>query len=459
MSVTEALVDYAMETRFEDLPSDVIDRAKLCILDSIGCALGGFKTRIGSSIIAALGESNSKESTIIGHGGKVACKDAAFINSTLTNALDYDDDNWVGHPSATTMPATLATAELVGASGKEFLTSFVVGYEVATRIGRAIWPSRERYKKVWGVGTHQAFGAVSAACKLLGLSRFETLNAFGIAGAASPLPSAMKWGFKKRPLTWVKDSVAWATLAGVTGALLARKGFVGCRDILDGETGFWMMAGSDRCDFEKIVKGLGQDYEILRGAFKPYSSCRFTHATLDAVRRILDEHDVKPHQIEEVLVRSIADLTELLVDYEPSEIVDAEFSLPYTVAMIILREPPGPNWFREDLLRNQTVLGLASKVRVETDQQAEELYHSPVPKLVSTVTVTTRNGEQLEAFIQFARGEPENPLSRGELVEKFRRLGSFVLGNEEVDRLLRTTEDLEELRHIGELIRLLQRGQ
>jgi len=459
MSVTEALVDYAMETRFDDLPSDVIDRAKLCILDSLGCALGGFKTRIGSSIIAALGESNGKESTIIGHGGKVACKDAAFINSTLTNALDYDDDNWVGHPSATTMPATLAIAELVGASGKGFLTAFVVGYEVVTRIGKAIWPSKGRYKKVWGVGTHQVFGAVSAASKLLGLSRFETLNAFGIAGAASPLPSAMKWGFEKRPLTWVKDSVAWATLAGVTGALLARKGFVGCRDILDGETGFWMMAGSDRCDFEKMLKGLGREYEILRGAFKPYSSCRFTHATLDAVRRILDEHDVKPHQIEEVLVRSIADLTELLVDYRPSEIVDAEFSLPYTVAMTILREPPGPNWFREDFLRNQRVLGLASKVKVETDQHADELYHSPVPKLVSTVTVTTRDGKQLEAFVQFAKGEPENPLSRGELVEKFRRLASCVLGNEQADRLLRATEDLEELRHIGELIRLLQAGQ
>lgn len=154
MSFTEILADYVMRTDFSDLPKDVVERAKLCILDSLGCALGGLTTRITSSVIAALSRSSDGESTIVGHGKKVGCKDAAFINSTLANALDYDDDNWVGHPSATTIPAALAVAEQQGASGKDFLTSYAVGYEVVTRIGKATWPSEERYKRVWGVGTH-----------------------------------------------------------------------------------------------------------------------------------------------------------------------------------------------------------------------------------------------------------------------------------------------------------------
>lgn len=289
----------------------------------------------------------------------------------------------------------------------------------------------------------------------MALSKFETLNAFGIAGAGSPLPSAMKCGFEDRPLTWVKDSVAWATLAGVTGALVAQEGFIGCRDILDSETGFWMMAGSDRCDFDAMVKGLGQDYEILKGAFKPYSSCRFTHATLDAVSEIVREYGLKPHEVKQVLVRSIWDLTEFLVDYRPSEIVDAQFSTPYTVAMTILGEPPGPDWFRDESLKSQKVLDLARKVKVETDCYADELYHAPIPKLISTVTITTKDGKRLKSFVEFPKGDPQNPMSTDELVEKFRRLASHVLDHEQVDRLLRTVEHLERLYNIGELTGLL----
>jgi len=455
MSATETLVDYALKTGFSDLPNDVVDRAKTCILDSLGCALGGFKTRIGSSAIAALGESRGGESTIIGHGGKTACKDAAFINSTLTNALDFDDDNWVGHPSATTIPAALAVAERVGASGRDFIASYVVGYEVVTRIGKAIWPSEDRYKKVWGVGTHQAFGAVSAVGKLLALDKFETLNAFGIAGAASPLPSAMKWGFENRPLTWVKDSVAWASIVGVTAALLAQKGFIGCRNILDGETGFWIMAGSDRCNFDRMVGRLGEEYEILKGAFKPYSSCRFTHPTLDAVRKIVSENNLDPHEIKNVLVRSIWDLTEFFIDYKPSAIVDAQFSLPYTVAVAILGGPPGPNWFHDECLSDQAILNLATKVKVETDPYAEELYHGAKPKLVSTVIITTKDGKRLEAFTEYPKGERENPLSAEELEQKFMRLASFVLDKQQVIRLLRAVENLEQLDNIQELSELL----
>lgn len=459
MNATETLVDYVGETSFEDLPDVVVDRAKQRILDSLGCALGGYRTKIGSSVIAALAPSEEGESTLIAAGRKIGCRDAAFINSTLVNALDFDDDNWVGHPSATTMPAALAMAEQVGASGREFLTSFVLGYEVVTRVGWAIWPSKERYEKVWGVGTHQSFGAVAAVSRLLGLNKFETLNAFGIAGAASPVPSAMKWGFDHRPLTWVKDSVAWAALAGITAGLLAKHGFLGCRDILDGETGFWIMAGSDRCDFDRMMRGLGREFEITKAAFKPYSSCRFTHATLDTVSSLVGKYNLKSDEIAEVLVKSIWDLTQFFADTEPSEIVDAEFSVPYTVAMVILRELPGPNWFYDDAIKSQKALELAKKVKIVTDSAADELYHEPVPKLISTVIITTKDGKKLEAMTEFAKGEPENPVSRDELEEKFRRLARFVLDKKETQRVLETVNELDRLKDINELTELLHHSE
>jgi 2-methylcitrate dehydratase PrpD len=459
MGVTDTLVDYVTRTKFNDLPNEVVSMAKMRILDSLGCALGGYKTKIGSTVIAGFGVTNriDGESTVIGHGGKSLCRDAAYVNATLINALDYDDVTSHGHPASSILGGALAVAEKVGASGKGLLTSFVVGYEVDMRVGNSMRPSEERWKKVWGVGSHQAFGPASAVSKLLGLNRIQTLNAFGVAGTGSPIPSAQKFGYDNRPCTFVKDAVGWAASAGTTGALLAHAGFLGCRDFLDGDMGFWIMAGPDRCDFNKMTAGLGREYEIMKSGFKPYSACRFTHATLDAVGSLIKRHNLKAEDVKEVLVRSIWDITELFVDYKPHEIVDAQFSMPYTVAMVFLGGPPGPNWFYEETLRDPKVLDLARKVKVETDPRAQEEYHKPEPKLMSTVIITTKDDRKLEAVTLpgMTKGEPANPLTPHELEEKFRRLAAFVLKKEQVETILRTVKNLEKIDHISELTRHL----
>ncbi len=457
MNTTEELARYVRDTDYQDLPKEAVTKAKTLILDSLGCALGGCKTEIATSILGAIADSHGGEATLIGGDRKYPCRDAAFANATLINALDFDDDNWVGHPSATILPAAMAVAERVGASGRDLLTSFVLAFEVVTRIGWAIWPSKARYDKVWGVGTHQVFGAVSAAAKILALNEFESLNAFGIAGAVAPLPSAMKWGFGNRPLTWVKDSVAYATVAGLNGALLAKQGFLGCRDILDGETGFWIMAGSDRCDFGRMVRGLRSEYLIMKDSIKPWPACRFIHATLDAVSEIVKQHSLKPEEIEEVRVRSIWDLAQFFVDYQPFAIVDAQFSVPYTIAMVIMGEKAGANWFDKSSLRSAKLLALAKRVVVETDQKADDLYHSDVPKITSNVTITTKNGNEFGASIEFAKGEPENPLSPDEVEEKFMRLATVTVDHHRAKDIFDIVDDLDRLKKITDLTELLRK--
>jgi len=344
MNATETLASFVCETRLEDIPADVKDVARYCILDAVGCALGGYDTAIGRAVIETFCSATGQTATIVGSEHRASPWDAAFVNATLVNALDYDDGNGAGHPSATVFPAALASAEDVHGSGRHLLLSFLLGHEISTRIGRAIRPARARRQVAWGIGTHQSFGAATAAGKMIGLNKRGLMNAFGIAGAGSPVPSAAHWGWTVRPLTWVKDAVAWPAHAGVVAARLAQNKFAGCKDILDGDTGFWAMAGSDQCDFSKMVGGLGTAFYLREATFKPYSSCRYTHAPLDAIQQILDVNAVEAEAIEFVEIRSISDLAENFVDYHPLEMVDAQFSLPYAAAMVMARHPPGPSW-------------------------------------------------------------------------------------------------------------------
>ena len=456
LSVTKRLVDYALGVKYETIPEQVVEAAKLHILDTIGCAIAGSVTRLGKSVFHMIEESDNKlDSTIIGDGRRTSCKDAAFINGTLANALDFEDDG-PGHPGSTIVPSALAVGEKVNASGRDILTAIIAAYEIDGRIGLAIRPSKERYLKVWGVGVSQAFGSTVAAGSLLGLNRHEMLNAFGIAGASSPLPSAMKWGFDDRPLTWFKDGVAQAALSGVVGALLAKHGFLGCRNILDGEYGFWIMAGSDRCNFDIMVGGLGQKYSIMDVSFKPYSACRFTHSTLDAVSQIISEHEIEAKNIKQIVVKSIWDLTELFNDCEPKEIVDAEFSLPYTVTMVVFGIPPGPKWFYDEQMQDLNILEFAKKIRIEMDPEADRLFHESIDgQLPSTVEVTTLDGRLIRAYVPYPSGSPNNPITLDEIKDKFRSLASYVLDDIKTEKVIGMADKLERVDNINELTKIL----
>ena len=437
MTATETLAAFVCETRLEDIPADVKDTARYCILDAAGCALGGIDTPIGRSVIDTFGSKTDLTATMIGSGYRGSPWDAAFVNATLVNALDYDDGNGAGHPSATVFPAALASAEEVRASGGQLLLSFVLGHEVSTRVGRAIRPSRARRQVAWGIGTHQTFGAAAAAGRMMGLSKLDLMNAFGIAGAGSPVPSAAHWGWGVRPLTWVKDAVAWPAHAGVVSARLARKSFAGCKDILDGDTGFWAMAGSDQCDFGKMVGGIGTTFYLREATFKPYSSCRYTHAPLDALQLILDENAIEADAIEAIEIRSITDLAENFMDYRPVEMVDAQFSLPYAAAMVVARHLPGPDWFTSENLNSDATRRSMDKVRIFADTYADDQFFNSSPaKFVASVTVKLVTGKSFEKMVEYPRGQPENPLSRAFLERKFKDLAAPRLGLARAEQLM-----------------------
>lgn len=456
---TKKLAEYAVNSRFEDYPIEVIERVKVLILDLIGCMFGGCQTSLGKAIVTPLTSMGGQpEATIVGGGARVPTIQAAFANGTTGNALDYDDTLLgIGHPGASVIPAALALGEWKHASGKDVLNAILVGYDVGDRIGLAIQPSYERLQKVWGVGTWQTLGAAAAAARVLNMGLGKTLNTYGVAGATAPLPNTQKWGWdlSERPIHWVKEPTGWPCWTGTTAAVLADNGFIGNRYILDGDNGFWIMAGSDQCDYEQMTRGLGSEFEVVDNiAIKPYSSCRWQHATLDCVKELKQEHGLAPESIEAVAVHSFAWVKTHEV-YSPSDMVDAQFSIPYTVSMVLLGEHPGPAWYTPENLQSDTIAKIMKKVTVETDPEIDQAYFDD-DKISARVQITTTAGDRFEKFIGVPSGDPQRPISQGEIEDKFRNQALYSLKPNQIDQVIETICQFETIEDIAAFMPLLQ---
>ena len=458
--VTKKLVEYSVGTKFEDFPKAVIEKSKTHLLDSIGCSLGGSRSQIGNAVLIPFKNMGGhEEATLIGGGIKVPSIQAAFVNGTNANALDFDDTylaNGIGHPGSSIIPAALAVGEWKNATGKEILTAIITAYDVGNRIGLAIQPTHERLQKVWGVGTWQTFGAVVAAAKTMKLNIGQMFNAFGVAGATAPLPNTQKWGWdiSERPIHWVKEPTGWPCWTGTLAAILAENGFIGNRYILDGENGFWIMAGSDQCDFEKMTAGLGHEYVILNDmSFKPYSCCRWQHPALDCIKLIQQKNDLLPVDIKEINIHSFYWVKSQEV-YEPVSVVDAQFCIPYTVAMVMMGFKPGPGWYTQDNLLDKEIIHLAEKVKVIVDPELNKRYVE-ADELSARVEVITLKGESLVEFVKNPLGDPPNPMTPQVIEDKFRNQASYVLDDAKINQAVKMISDFDNLENIGDLMTIL----
>jgi 2-methylcitrate dehydratase PrpD len=452
-SPTKVLSEYVAEARFEDLPESVVNKAKHCILDSIGCAIGGASTQPGKIIIDFFQRLNGiPESTVYATLKKIPCIHASYINGYLANVLDFDDVyTQVSHPGATTVPPAMAVGERNAVSGKDLINAIVLGYEVSLRIAMAITPSPERYKKAWGNSTHQIFGAAVVSSKLLNSDIDQIRTALGLSGVIAPVPHFRKMGLElaERPFSWAKNNYGWACMGGVLAALQAKEGFIGNQYVLDGEKGFWAMAGSDRCDFQGLTSNLGKEYLILNNSFKYYACCGWTHSTLEATRAILVEHPIKSQKVKSVRVKTFFEVVENLGATRPANIIDAQFSLPHLIALTLVGKPPNQG-IKEENLKDPEVINLAEKVVIEIDPTADEIFFQK-KEWTSTVVIEMDQGEIFSKSINKAKGDPGMDLSFAEMTQKFMDLAKPILGKGRTESLIQFIKDLEEVRNISSL--------
>jgi len=458
MTYTEKVIDFILASNKESLLPEVIEHTKIFILDTLGCAIGGYSTSQGKQIVTQAKEfSGAGEATLFGDGSKVSLPFACWANSTLANLLDMDDVfAGTAHQANCLIPIAFGIAESRKLSGLEVIHAIVVGFEVGSRIMMYSWPSPAK-ARTYFPSTWQVFDAVTVAGKLLGLGQRELHHAFGLAGSTPPIPIDMK-KFVERPMGLAKNVFGWTTFTGMFWTLMAQRGAQGAAHILDGDAGFWAIMGSDYHDFEELVQGLGEKYQITDTKFKPYPLCTWGHTSLDAADKILNENNIRATDIESVKVKTLGRAVDFLWSPKMDSMYDAQFSLPHAISMLALRKRPGPEWMSEDnIFHNPEAAAIAEKVTMEVDPTAEEIFSAEKGLAIpSTVEVKTKDGKLFQEHIKYSKGTPNNPFTVVELRDKFKTLASSLFSEKRIDRIIEAVESLERRDDILDLIGLLE---
>lgn len=455
MSVTKALAEYAASGKFEDLPEEVVDHSKTCILNILGPALAGVDTQIGRMHLNLARQTGGglPEATLLGDGSKVSAAMATYANASLAFALDYEDVVcYCIHAGPVTIPAALAIGELVDANGRDLIMAIERGYEIGTRIGLSMQPSAERGSKVWGQ-QYTPFAPCIAASRLLGLDERETEVAMGIAGTYATVPSAYKYfGVveETRPMREAKLGWGWMAFGGTFAALSAKEGFSGGHGILDGDEGFWIMAGSDQCEHEIMVRDLGNTHYILQTEFKVHPSIAWNHPVHIGLLNMQSQHNFKIDQIQSIRVKGLG--AERIADYKPQGEVDAMFSLPYTIATTLLGDELLPAMYSQERIHSDEVRNILNKISIEADEKAELAWFNE-GRMCFDIYITLTDGQELHKNAEFARDKPD--LGRSEIESKFRQLAGLKLSEEKVEGVINIIDKLEDLKHTSDLTKLL----
>ncbi len=441
--ITQDLAEFIDATSYPDLPEAVVNQAKLCFLDFLGVSLKGSRSESARIVRNIL--SNGGNSTIMG-GNAATPLDAALANGVSAHCLDLDDGHRLAqlHPGACVIPAALALAESCHKTGKEFIAAMVVGYQVAIKAGMILNPGH-RQKGFHSTGTCGTLGAAAAAAKIMELEKEGILNALGLAGTqAAGLLESDHAGSMAKHLHAGK-----AAQSGVLSALLAKDGFTGAHNILEGKEGLFKAMGKQKEEKNSLEKYgtencLHDEFEILRVYFKKYPVCRHLHSSLDAAISIVKNKNLKITDIQEITVETY-EIAAGHNNYHPHSVEGIRQSLPVSLALAIIKgnldlgDIPRTTLSNEisgtdETNRTNEIAEITSKIRIKSDEDLNNLYPQKRP---SNVTITTREHVYTER-IDLARGEPENPFTRDELLNKFINLNPHVDVN-----ALKVLDDLE----------------
>jgi 2-methylcitrate dehydratase PrpD len=446
---SQSIGRFTNALKLADVPQPVVEKAKLVFLDTLGIALASSTMDFGAmvtNVAQKLGGTNS--SLLIGTSKRVAAANAVIANGTLAHGLDYDDtlEEAIVHTGCCAGMTALAVGEEVGASGAAVLEAAIAGTEVLCKVG-LVAPGKFHARGFHPTAICSTFGAAAAAGKLYGLNLDQWVDAFGLCGSqSSGIIEYLADG------TWTKRvHPGWSAHGGLIATMLAKEGFRGPAKVFEGTHGFFnVFGGKSDYRFERILE-LGKEWEIPRLTFKSYPCGSISHPYMDCALKIKQKHSPAPERITEVVCRTaegpVPRLWEPLVDKQkPISSYGAKFSLPYSIAVMLIRGRAGLEEFSEAAIRDPELLALAAKVRYELDPTIDYPRH-----FSGHVKVTMNDGSVLEENQAHPRGGFEDPLPPEEIEEKFRGNARLALPVSKVDEIVKTVNRLEQIPAIAVL--------
>jgi 2-methylcitrate dehydratase PrpD len=435
---TERLAAFAASLRYDDLPPAVVQRAKDCMCDTVAAIVYGAELPWSRMVIAqARRVSAVGRCSILGTGGsQVQPTAAALANGAMTHGFELDSltkPDSGSHPGATVFTAALAVAQDRGLSGRDLLTAFVAGTESMIRIGHATRHTNEA-RGFHAPGTVGPFGAAAAAGRLMGFDAARMTNALGIAGSCAG--GLLEFAHAGNGAMVKRLHMGRAAEGGVLAASLAADGFTGPTSVLEGEYGFLRVFCTD-WDVAELTRGLRTDYFTLDIMLKRYACHITAHNPVEAALELRNAHKFAPSDVAAITVAGNERMARTNNIPAPGDMMMAQYSIPFSVALSLYRDPVDPRSFDETAVRDPAILDLASRTAMTVTPGQDRR------NLAVTVTIRLKDGRERSRPVTSFKGTPERPLARADLQEKFLLLTKRV-GGERMMPLFDRLQALEE---------------
>ena len=446
--LTDSLVDYAQNLKYEDIPPAVLERTKQMLLDFLGVAYGGLLVGESSGPIINgvqdLAAGAAGRSVVLGRSERLPAHYAALLNATFAHSMDFDDTHreaviHIGTPLFATLLSLIDEHDV---SGRDFLTAAVVGYDVTGKVGKA-HGGTVHARGFHPTATTGIFGCTAAGGRLLGYSEEQVASALGlnISQSAGSVQFLENGSWNKRFHTGL------AAHNAVMSLTMARHGYLGATSPLEGAHGYFALYAGRDVDARRALDGLGSDFEVMNTAVKPYPCCRYSHATIDAIADIMQSEALDSEDIERIDIAMgetgyglVADPSE--AKRVPANVVEGQFSVYFAAAATAGRGSYA--WSSYDALDDPQMRSLMQRTNVE-------LADSIGAGMETSVVVRASGGRTIERFVPFPKGEPENPMSWEEMQAKFTEWSGPVVGQPRSAEIIEQVSSLDSLSSMREL--------
>jgi 2-methylcitrate dehydratase len=452
-ALSRRMADFALGLNYEDIPEPARNEAKRFLLDSLGCALAAVQNEDMQAMYRFTKKLGGiEEATVIGVDWRTNAPNAALMNGLLIRALDYNDIYWVQDPShpSDLLGTALAAAEVNPCNGQDLITAIVLAYELEMRWCHAAYPGIREVG--WHHATLTQFVSPLVAGKLYQLDRDQMIAALGISGSSHFTLGGVVAGH----LTNMKNTAdPLAAQAGIYAALMAREGYSGPVEVLEGKEGLFEVLSNVRWESEELFKGLGDDFLITTCSYKAFPTEALTHQPISAVLHLREEHKIDPSTIDEILVETTTRGADILSDpskYQPDTKETADHSLPYVVAAAAAEGHVLPESFDDEKLFDPMIRELLPKIKVVANEEIDDLF--PQVKR-ARVTIKLDDGQSFQHQTDIAKGDPADPMSDADLEAKFLANGRKIFAADRLDEIIKATRSLEEYTEIGSFLGLL----